>query len=310
MKLLLTFLLASFVLDMTPFKDYSYAIVDKEVPYTVTIDCGSAPAEYEVSPHSKGVVPSAEGSKVSFTITEYGQYQLLADGKRYFVFADAPSAKVSGRSVLSFKKIDKSGKSDITAALQKAINETASNGEILVFPEGTYLCRQLTLPSGTHLHLEKGAVLKANPSNWEDFGPKDNVKSKRFINIKDASGVKVTGSGAINGSGRELREQYGDEARIRLVMAIASSDILFEGVMLQDPGSWNTQLLRCENVTYRNVKLMNDYSISNTDGFDPDASKNILFENSFAMCSDDNVAIKTTGYSGYGGELHNVTVRG
>lgn len=310
MKFLLTLLLSSLALDMVPFKDYSYAIVDQKPPYTVTVDCGSVPSDVDVSPHSKGIQPSIEGSKVSFTISEYGQYQLLADGKRYFVFADAPAAKVQGKSILSFKRIERSGVSDITSVVQKAINETATKGEILVFPEGTYLCKQLTLPSGAHLHLEKGAVLKANPSSWENFSPKDDVKSKRFINIKDAKNVKVTGCGAINGSGRELREQFGNDARIRLVMAIASSDILFEGVLLQDPGSWNTQILRCENVTYRNVKLMNDFNISNTDGFDPDASKKVIFENSFAMCSDDNVAIKTTGYSGYSGELHNVIIRG
>lgn len=308
--MLFSIILSTLALDMVSFKDYSYAIVDRQVPYTVTVDCGRAPLAAEVCPHSKGITPVVDGKQVSFTVSEYGQYELLADGVRYFVFADAPQEKVEGRSIMSYRKVDPKGVKDITQIVQKAINETAGKGETLVFPEGTYLCRQISLPSNTHIHLEKGAVILANPSSFEDFDAGDNVKTKRFINIKDADNVKITGQGAINGNGRALREQFGDKARMRLVMAIASTDILVEGVMLQDPGSWNTQILRCENVIFRNVKIMNDYDLSNTDGFDPDASKNVLLENSFAMCSDDNVAMKTTGYSGYGGSLRDVTVRG
>lgn len=106
------------------------------------------------------------------------------------------------------------------------------------------------------------------------------------------------------------REKFGDKARIRLLLAVNSSDLHFEGVMFRDPGSWNTQILLCRNVVFRNIKLMNDTELSNTDGFDPDASRNLLIENCFAYCSDDNVAVKTTGYSGYLGDAENITVRG
>ena len=107
-----------------------------------------------------------------------------------------------------------------------------------------------------------------------------------------------------------MREAFGDKGRMRLVMALESSDIVFEGVMLQDPGSWNTHLLKCSDVTFRNVKIMNDYYLSNTDGFDPDASRDVLLENSFALCSDDNVAVKTSGNSGLLGDVRRITVRG
>jgi len=63
-------------------------------------------------------------------------------------------------------------------------------------------------------------------------------------------------------------------------------------------------------VTIRKVKLLNDIELSNTDGFDPDASRNVLIENCFAYCSDDNVAVKTTGTSGYLQNAENITIRG
>ena len=56
--------------------------------------------------------------------------------------------------------------------------------------------------------------------------------------------------------------------------------------------------------------MLNDIDLSNTDGFDPDASKFVLIENCFAYCSDDNVAVKITGTSGYLQNTENITVRG
>lgn len=297
---------------LTPvvYKDFRWSTLVCDLPCKVTVDCPEKVREAEVSPHSRGIKPSVKGNEVSFEVEEYGAYQLLANGKRIFLFVEKPAAAVSGVSVLDYPGVDAGGVKEVTKAVQKAIDDCAWKGRTLVFPAGTYLCRMLSLPSGAHIHLEKGAVIKADPSAWEHFDAKDNVKTKRFINIKDAKGVKVSGLGAIDGSGRELRDQFSDKARMRLVMAIASSDILFEDVILRDPGSWNTQILDCDNVTFRNVKVLNDFNISNTDGIDPDASRNVLIENSFAYCSDDNVAIKTTGYSGYLSDLDGVTVRG
>ncbi|MBR5702626.1 MAG: right-handed parallel beta-helix repeat-containing protein [Bacteroidales bacterium] len=296
--------------ELVPYKDFSYAITSREVPFVAEIDCGSPVKKADVSPHSRKIKAHTNGSKVSFEVASYGQYCLNADGRTYYLFADKPAASPEGVSIMSYKKIDASGRKDITASVQKAINECARSGRTLIFPAGTYLCKQLSIPSGASIHLEEGAVIKANPGSWEYFVSRDDVATKRFINIKDASHIRITGQGAIDGSGSQLRESFEDKARMRLLMAINSSDILIEGVMLRDPGSWNSQILLCSDVTFRNVKLLNDMQISNTDGFDPDASTNVLIENCFARCSDDNVAIKTTGYSGYLGDVDGIVVRG
>jgi polygalacturonase len=93
-------------------------------------------------------------------------------------------------------------------------------------------------------------------------------------------------------------------------MGVGSKNIRIEGLQLKDPGSWNTQFLLCEDVTIRNVKLLNDIELANTDGFDPDATKRMLIENCFAYCGDDNVAIKSTATSGLAGDVDQITVRG
>jgi hypothetical protein len=97
---------------------------------------------------------------------------------------------------------------------------------------------------------------------------------------------------------------------MRLVLAVNSADLVLNGIMLQDPGSWNTQILKCKNVEIRNVKLMNDIDLSNTDGFDPDATQNMQIIDCFAYCSDDNVAIKTTNYGNYLDDVDGITVKG
>ena len=54
--------------------------------------------------------------------------------------------------------------------------------------------------------------------------------------------------------------------------------------------------------------MINDRSVANTDGFDPDASKNVLIDHCFAYCSDDNIAIKTTNNGGLLQNCESITV--
>ena len=297
--------------QVEPFKHYRYVtcMPDGAADFTVTLPETVTAAE--ISPLSRGIEPSIEGRTVRFRLPEAGQYLVrLNDTAKLFIFAEKPALKAEGTSIMEYKGIDNTGTTNVTAAVQRAVNECAKKGRTLIFPAGEYLCGQLRLPSHAHLHLERGAVIRADASSAAAFESTDDVKTRRFIYIKDAKDVRITGLGAIDGNGRALREKFGDKARIRLLLAVNSSDLHFEGVMFRDPGSWNTQILLCRNVVFRNIKLMNDTELSNTDGFDPDASRNLLIENCFGYCSDDNVAVKTTGYSGYLGDAENITVRG
>ena len=294
-----------------PFKHYHYVSCTPEGAADFTVTFPGTIASAEVSPLSRGIEPAVEGHTVRFRLPEAGQYLVrLNDTAKLFIFAEKPAQKVPGTSIMTYKGIDNTGTTNVTAAVQRAIDECAKKGRTLVFPAGEYRCSQLRLPSHAHLHLERGAVIRADASSATPYESDDDVKTRRFIYVKDAKGVRITGLGAIDGNGRALRDAFGDKARMRLLLAVNSSDLHFEGVMFRDPGSWNTQILLCRDVVIRNVKLMNDTELSNTDGFDPDASRNLLIENCFAYCSDDNVAVKTTGYSGYLGDAENITVRG
>ncbi|HEY4786360.1 MAG TPA: glycosyl hydrolase family 28 protein, partial [Bacteroidales bacterium] len=94
-----------------------------------------------------------------------------------------------------------------------------------------------------------------------------------------------------------------------LIRIRQSRNALIEGIMLRDPASWNTHILYSENVVIRNVKILNDRDVPNTDGIDPDASKHVLIDHCFAYCSDDNIAIKSSNNGGLLGDVDDITVK-
>ncbi|HRR94192.1 MAG TPA: glycosyl hydrolase family 28 protein, partial [Bacteroidales bacterium] len=195
-----------------------------------------------------------------------------------------------------------------TSVLTKAINDISGTGKTLVFPPGIYKTGALSIPSNTKIYLSAGAVIKAE-DEISCFNRGDKIRPAAFIRIKDAENISITGRGTIDANGRILRDRYADSARMRLLLILNSKNVTVDGIFVRDPGSWNTHILYSGNITLRNIKMLNDIDLSNTDGFDPDASENVLIENCFAYCSDDNVAIKTTGSSGYLRNAENITVR-
>jgi hypothetical protein len=57
------------------------------------------------------------------------------------------------------------------------------------------------------------------------------------------------------------------------------------------------------------VKLLNDRDVSNTDGINPDSSRQILIEDVFFYCGDDAVAVKSTDREGVFQGVSDITVR-
>ena len=298
-------------IEVKSFTHYHYSTVDLSGKTELTLTAGTAVQSCEISPRSRGISYQVKGNQVTFTLDKPGYVMVrINETEKFFVFAEDPeSVPADAVSILSYG-VDNSGQKAQTALIQKAMDETAQSGKTLLFPKGIYTAGQLRPGSNTHIHLVCGAVLQSDQGNVTQYSSDDKVKTRKFIYIKDADRVKITGYGAINGNGAQLREKFGDEARMRLIMAVNSKNLTIEGVMLQDPGSWNTQILFCQDVVVRHVKLMNNTELSNTDGFDPDASKRVLIEDCFAYCSDDNVAIKTTNYGDYLGDVDDITVRG
>lgn len=66
--------------------------------------------------------------------------------------------------------------------------------------------------------------------------------------------------------------------------------VLVDGIKITDPPFWCVHPVFSENLIFRNL-LFNAYG-ANSDGIDPDSSRNILIENVVFNNQDDNVALK------------------
>ena len=213
----------------------------------------------------------------------------------------------------------------LAANLQRALDEASATGRMLIFPRGVYPTGTLRIGSNTHIYLADGAIIKGSDDR-EDYPTDDgrmeadHIRNKehytdngewmtfsRLILVDSAENVSIRGRGIIDGSGAALRAQ-GKPAN--LIRIRNSRNVVIEGVLLRDPAAWNTHIHYSDGVTIRNVKLINDATVPNTDGFDPDASTNVMIDHCFAYCSDDNIAIKTTNNLGLNKDLQNIVVRG
>lgn len=301
-------------LEVIRFKSYYYVTFDLKNPSSFTLVSTEPLNKVEFEPKSYQVPFQISGNSVEFRLNKPGYHLVrINDSIKVFILADRVKKIPSGVSVVNFISSynpDITGNVNETQKIQQALDDNSGSGKVLFFPPGVYKSAQLNIKSDSKIFFSRGAVIIADTTSAESYFPSDDVQIRRFLYIGGAQNVEITGYGTIDGNGSVLRKKFGDDARIRLILAVRSQNIRIEGITLRDPGSWNTQILLCENVTFRNVKLLNDVNLSNTDGFDPDAAKDLLIENCFAYCGDDNVAVKTTGYSGLLDDIDNVRVCG
>ncbi|MFB3902500.1 MAG: glycoside hydrolase family 28 protein [Acidobacteriota bacterium] len=242
--------------------------------------------------------------------------------------------------------VDPTGGRLETARLQAAIDRVAAAKGVLYFPAGVYLTGSLSLKSDLTLYLAEGARLlgsddpgdypvdpgfdEANirwdPELWLKL-PGVDVSYRRLLLIDEATNVRVAGRGTIEGNGKALlggatgREiaAVGSKTKphipgpkpvnIHLILIRRSSGVVFEDVTLLDSPMYNAHVLASDHVTFRNVKMVSDQTVVNTDGIDPDSSRDVLIERCFFLCADDCVSVKTSGQSRVRGDAERITVR-
>jgi hypothetical protein len=293
------------------YKNYNYVHFEAGSSVMCKMTTKETISKIIISPRKDLVSTKISGKNAEFRLPKPGYYVVRINEKyKLFIFVEVPEVAPS-KDVINIHDsgIDNKGIKNETKAIQNALNLVSGTGKVLLFPAGIYRTGTLNISGNTKIYLSAGAILKAT-DDINDFEPASNLKSKGLILIKDVKNVEIRGRGVIDGNGRLLRDKFGDAARMRILLMVNSSNVTIDGIIVRDPGSWNTHILKSEDVTIRNVKMMNDVELANTDGFDPDASKRVLIEHCFAFCSDDNIAIKTTNTSGYMQDVDGITVRG
>lgn len=285
-------------------------------------------SDWEISPRSYQIKGKKSGNKLSFSVSRTGYVVVRFSrdqdfSKRLVLFIEPGEQLPKGELVDVVKEynIDNKGIKNETEKIQKALDEISGSHKILYFPAGNYKTFMLRVKSDSKIYLSKNARIMADVSLIEPYLNNDDAGPNRFIFIKDAKNIQVTGLGGFDGNGTFFRGVFdpnGSQGKgsMRVLYIVHSKNILFDGILLKDAARWNTQVTGCEDVAFLNCKMLNNpntnKNLTNFDGWDPDASKRVRIENCFGWAGDDNVAIKCvgTGNPAIRNDVEEITVRG
>ncbi|MCL2649636.1 MAG: glycosyl hydrolase family 28 protein [Candidatus Azobacteroides sp.] len=294
---------------------------------SITADFSVVANDWDIAPYSYQIQGNLSDKTISFTIDRTG-YVVVRFKKgqdftrRVVLFIEEPEIMPDGDFVnLSSYCVDNTGQYNETKRIQKALDDAADAGKVVYFPDGTYKVSLLRIPSNSRVHLSKGCRLLADPEDFESFQNNDNTGTNRFIYIKDAENIQITGLGTFDGNGTYFRGVFDPNGSngigaMRVLFIVNSKNITFDGILLKDAARWNTQIVGCQDITFRNCKMLNNpntnANLTNFDGWDPDASQRVLIENCFGWAGDDNVAVKCvgTGSPKVIQDVEDITIRG
>ena len=171
-----------------------------------------------------------------------------------------------------------------TAAIQKAIDQAARAGGIVRVPAGTFLTGAIQLRSRVTLRLEKDAVLQAasDPALFPEVeGRWEGTEAKYPSPLIYANGCEDV---AIEGEGTVA-------ALLRAALFRDSKRVRIEGVTFTNRLRWTLHLLYSEGVTVTGCRFLT--SGANTDGINPDSSRNVTITRCRFRTGDDCIAIKS-----------------
>ncbi len=208
------------------------------------------------------------------------------------------------------------GKTLNTAAIQAAIEAcTASGGGRVTVPAGKYLSGTIQLKSNVDLHLESGAELisSLDPADLPDLmgGFEDDNRDTGweggcFLLARHAEHVTISGSGRIDGRGREVF--YEDDAdggshesplkvrgfRPRMSFLEDVRGLIVKDVSFYDAAFWTLHMAGCRDVLIEGIRIENNERGPNNDGIDPDCCQNVIIRGCIIRCADDAIVVKTT----------------
>ncbi len=209
-----------------------------------------------------------------------------------------------------------------------------------------YLTGAIHLKSNITLQIDQGVTLRftADRSQYPlvktRYECTDVMNYSPLIYAYQCDNIKITGKGTLDGQGqawwtwargqpgtREITQftndregKYPVEQRVFgdkipglrpcFIEPYECKNMLIEGITLRESPFWNIHPVYSQDVTVRGVTVLGDGP--NTDGCDPDSSKNVLIENCTFSTGDDCVAIKS-GRDGDGirrnAPCENITIR-
>lgn len=286
----------------------------KTVRATVAVK-GQGKAEIVLKPERYRDDVTTADRDISFNVSQPGPRVFTAkiDGKELWpliVIADEYDSDVvscGSPGVFNVRDYGVTSQGIQTANIQRALDDCAKRpgGGTVYFPAGVYHTGTIRIRDNTTVYLAPGSLIVAS-GNPDDFpidegmpeqgthGP--TTSNSRLIMFDHCSNSAIRGYGVIEGRGHILRNKHKRHAQ--LMDVTASKNIRIEDVVFRNSCGWTLHILGCDRVRVENLKIINDFGVANTDGIDPDGSRNVYVRRYFGYCGDDAVAIKTTGNAG------------
>ena len=201
-----------------------------------------------------------------------------------------------------------------TVQIQAVIDKAAENGGgVVVIPKGTFLSGSLFFKPGTHLHLQKDAVLKGSDfiGDFKLIDTRMEGQNLKYfaalVNAIDCDGFTLFGEGSINGNGLRywkqfwIRRKYNsqctnlDEMRPRLVFVQGCDDVRLQGVRLMNSPFWTTHLYQCKRVKVSGLYIFAPSApvpAPSSDAIDIDVCTDVHINGCYFSVNDDAIALK------------------
>ena len=224
------------------------------------------------------------------------------------------------------------GVNDDTKAFENAIHLVEKNGggRLIVTGNGHYHIRPINLTSHFVLLIKKGATISAiaDEKVWPiipplpSYGQGRDHPGPRYTSLlhgENLQNVTIQGEGmqsVIDGQGEywwDLRRKGLDRfTRGHLFECMHCSKVHMYNLRLVNSPFWTNHFFDSEDIHVKNVTVEAPQTSLNTDGWDPDSSRNVVIEDSYYAGGDDCVAIKS-GWDCFGLEYGkpsvNITIR-
>ncbi len=183
-------------------------------------------------------------------------------------------------------------------AIQKAIDAAAAAGkgaQVLVRGGKKYLIGTLELKGAIDFHLADDAELVAS-------GDPAQYRGAAIIAATGVEGLRITGTGNINGRAREFMTGYDKPNewwlpkpfRPKMFVLRECKDLEIHNVSFSEAPEWGLHMLGCEHVLVDGLRIRNLLDVPNCDGIDPDHCRDVEIRNCNIVCGDDAIVIKST----------------